>query len=76
MPTLWSLEVNKAILDQVKVTEYNKMIKHFNFLRNEDYVRKITLRNKDYVRKITFRNRVHYISFTSKFIWNHLYHLQ
>ena len=42
------------------------MIYHFRFLRN-----------KDYVHKVSFRSRVHYISYTSKSIWNrcYIYHL-
>ena len=33
IPALWSLEVNKAILEEVKVAQ-NKMIICFSFLRN------------------------------------------
>ena len=52
MPTLWSLKVNKAILERVKLA--NNMTECFNYSRN-----------KYHVHKISFRNRVRYISFTS-----------
>ena len=59
MLSVWSSEVNKAVLEQVKATEYDCDY----MLQKKNYVQKISSINSNYI----------YISFTSKFIWNHLY---
>ena len=61
MPTLWISGINEAILEQVKVEEqdYDYMLQFF---------KKLKLCTQNLVPET-----VNYISFTSKFIWNHLY---
>ena len=71
MPTLWSLEVNKAILEQVKVAEWEvtdnilKQIKLAEEIK-EQILKKLKLCTKLFPR--------HYMKvFTAKFIWNTFY---
>ena len=60
-----SSEVNKAILEQVKAGELNCHM--LQFFEKEKHVHKIGSRNdKSWLAEFC-------ISFTSKFIWNHLY---
>ena len=69
MPTLWSSEVNKAILKQVKVAkqDYDYMLQ---FLRNKNYVHKISSRNSSLY---TFYTKIYLKSFVSIYDLYHLF---
>ena len=73
MPTSWSSEVNKAILEQVKWRN-GIMIICFHFLRDKNYVHKIIPETVHYIgasQQNLFGIICIYLSFVS-IIWNHL----
>ena len=67
-PTVWSSEVNKVFLEQVK-WQNRIIIICFNFLRNKDCVHKISSRNSALYK---FHTKIYLESFVSIY---HLYHL-